>query len=253
MVAPVFDQFAATGGWGAAAAHTNSYTLTGGARTNRIMVVGITYQSANTATNSVVSVTDTNGYTWQKLTAQSFIGQPAGGLSVQAFCGLEVWYAYGASWPASGGITVTLANAPDHANFLSFLASGVVSAVPWDSNSSLPAVNVIQATAAQPTMSVNTTTANTMVIAFNCSQVNYESQPVTFGGVNQDFGAQSAYSAGGSWYSDIWINGKSYSGAVQSGLSVVYPLSLANQLSLCVALTADAQASHAHSFGSVIS
>lgn len=254
MVAPVFDQFAVTGGWGGTSSHTNAWTLAGGAKTNELMVLGVSYSQTTSAptTNSVSTVTDTDGHVWTKLTAQSFISAPDGSITQNVFTGLEVWYAYG-SWSATGSISVTLAGAPDHANFLSFLASGVNVSKPWDANASLPAVSTVFATSAAPTMSVTTSTANVLVIAMNTSPIKYDTA-VTFGGAAQDFGAQSAYSAGGVWFQDININGKAYT-AAQSGLSVAYGVST-NQLALAIALTADAQivvGTALRSFGSMIS
>ncbi|MHB8584878.1 MAG: hypothetical protein ACYDDF_03460 [Thermoplasmatota archaeon] len=157
LPAPAVDGTPGTGTVAVGGASSFTITSLTTSHTNDVIVLSlVTYSTSSTI--SVSSISDTAGVTWQNAARSSFT----------SCSGLELvnhveWYGTIASAIASDTITVTLGGTATAGSGIAFGVSGANTAAPFDPNAALPAsgVSACSATAAAPTVSGVSTTADT--------------------------------------------------------------------------------------------
>lgn len=134
---------------------------------DRVVLLEISFNSG-IASQTVLTVTDTTGLTWQRR-AQYQRGFDAGG----GYLTVETWWAHAPSAVTGIHATVTLSGNANTCNIHSFAVSGCNSPTsPWDPNVSIPKFNSdISGASNTPTVSgVSTTDTDTLLIGV-CSLV----------------------------------------------------------------------------------
>lgn len=198
--------------------HTTSGTLgyTTSAADEIIVLFVCSEPDTSAANRPVSTVTDTNGLTWTKRKALSFVAAtPA------TYCDLEIWWAH-APAATTGTITVTMSGTIDGMAMVYAAISGCTNFTdPWNSNPSLPATSTNPGAAATPSLSVNTT-GDAYVFGFWGSPHN-GSQTVGAGFTvleGQTFNNPSE------WIGN-WVEG-AYFSTGQTGLAVAFGSSVDN-------------------------
>lgn len=120
---------------------------------DEIIVLFVNSQpNSSVAPVPVSSVTDTNGLTWTKRKALSYLNT-----APNTYDDLEIWWAH-APTATSGTITVNMTGTIDGLAMIYAAISGCTNfSNPWNSNVSLPATTTNPGGAATPSLSVNTT------------------------------------------------------------------------------------------------
>lgn len=169
-----------------------THAVGGSAQSNALMIAVIAVTSPNVTPISVSTLTDSQGNTWQRYTAQSAgagwnTADTVGG--VQKGFTLEVWYCKAATINASINITANFGATIDSAvvafsgKFLGYDPTN-----PFDLNASLPKVLRVNAGALAETLTgISTTTAHVMGLwAFGSFGTSIAHSNPTYNAVVQD-------------------------------------------------------------------
>lgn len=125
--------------------------------------------------STISSISDTAGLAWHERTATTSPNMIGSNGNPNSF-DLEVWWAYAPSALSSDTITPTFAANRDCSTLAAFGVNGANTTNPWDANGSLPqtAVNnsatYLGGTDADPSASVSTNAANTMLLGFMATE-----------------------------------------------------------------------------------